>query len=166
MSRQSVRTDVCACERACYNASLFAGTCPHPEEFTAWLAALIPPPKIPLVRVTFKNSTRSPRLCRAQEPDTCKIGSAPIALIFFTRSRYSVFLGGALLNSTPPTRIRVTPLAFTRGHWLSIAWKKAVKLEGIRIGADASRHGCYMVHIAEWVRVSVLYTLVERPNER
>lgn len=33
------------------------------------------------------------------------------------------------------------------------AWKKAKKLTGIRIGADASRHGCYMVHIAEWVRV-------------
>ena len=33
------------------------------------------------------------------------------------------------------------------------AWKKAVKLEGIRIGADADRHDCFMVHIAEWVRV-------------
>jgi hypothetical protein len=33
------------------------------------------------------------------------------------------------------------------------AWKNAVKLGGIRIGADASRHGCHMVHIAEWVRV-------------
>jgi hypothetical protein len=33
------------------------------------------------------------------------------------------------------------------------AWKTAVKLKGVRIGADASQHGCYMVHIAEWVRV-------------
>lgn len=33
------------------------------------------------------------------------------------------------------------------------AWKDAVKISGIRIGADAQRHGCYVRHIAEWVRI-------------
>jgi hypothetical protein len=33
------------------------------------------------------------------------------------------------------------------------AWKDAVKISGVRIGADAERHKCYASHIAEWVRI-------------
>lgn len=33
------------------------------------------------------------------------------------------------------------------------AWKNAVEITGIRIGADAARHGCYAKHIGEWVRI-------------
>ena len=34
------------------------------------------------------------------------------------------------------------------------AWKDAVAVTGIRMGADADHHGCRVTHIAEWVRVS------------
>lgn len=33
------------------------------------------------------------------------------------------------------------------------AWRNAVLLTGIRMGADAERHGCYAKHIGEWVRI-------------
>lgn len=33
------------------------------------------------------------------------------------------------------------------------AWKEAVEITGLRIGADAERHKCYAKHIGEWVRI-------------
>ena len=33
------------------------------------------------------------------------------------------------------------------------AWKDAVKVSGIRMGADAERHECSVRHIGEWVRI-------------
>lgn len=33
------------------------------------------------------------------------------------------------------------------------AWKNAAEVTGIRMGADAARHGCYAKHIGEWVRI-------------
>jgi hypothetical protein len=33
------------------------------------------------------------------------------------------------------------------------AWKDAVEVTGIRMGADAERHSCRVKHIGEWVRI-------------
>ena len=33
------------------------------------------------------------------------------------------------------------------------AWKNAERITGVRMGREASGHGCYVTHIGEWVRV-------------
>jgi len=33
------------------------------------------------------------------------------------------------------------------------AWKNAERITGVRMGNEAGRHGCYVKHVAEWVRI-------------
>jgi hypothetical protein len=60
---------------------------------------------------------------------------------------------GSASSAPPPDPVTAALFSGTTAAPPDDAWKKAVKLGGVRLGVDASRHGCYMVHIAEWVRV-------------